>query len=193
MNALRASLVLVAGLATPAAGVASDEQGVVLLERHESSLDTTGQVRAADVDSAGVSVAEPSALGSISETVVPTIPERPLKRTGTLDPLTFGQEVARHFADLESCRIKVAEAARVPLGAVAAGEISLHWTVLPSGGTRDTVVLEVSQTDLVLMKCVRRRMNAWTFSAPVGGPYRAHYDYTFLDAPTSTREAGPKP
>lgn len=182
MNALGASLGLVVGLAASIPGqAAADEQGqgIVLLERHESSLDTTGKVRDADVDSAGVSVAEPMALGSISETTVPRIPERPLNPEGVIDPAAFRVDVARNFSDLESCRLKVAEAAGVPIGDVEAGEISLHWTVLPSGRTRDTVVLETVQTDLALMKCVRRRMNGWTFNQPVGGPFHAHFDYTF--------------
>ena len=49
----------------------------------------------------------------------------------------------------------------------------------PPDSPGDTVVFEIKQTDLALMKCIRRRMNAWTFTAPRGGPLPVDYDYTF--------------
>jgi len=153
--------------------------GILLLDDHESSLDTNGDIGDAKVDSSGTSIAEPQPLGPISETKVPRIPRRPLKKEGKIDAKVFSADLTRNFADIETCRLKVAAAAGVPLTKVIAGAISLHWTVLPSGRTRDTVVLETAKTDLAVMKCVRRRMNAWTFGKPVGGPVHADYDYVF--------------
>jgi hypothetical protein len=81
--------------------------------------------------------------------------------------------------DLELCRARVASAAGVPIEEVKAGTISLRWTILPTGGTRATLVLERSETELALMKCVRRRMNGWQFTAPEGGSVNVAYDYEF--------------
>lgn len=163
--------------------------GVVLLARRESALDVTGAVGDAEVDSAGVDIAASRNLGSISERPAPKIPRPPLHPKGTLDPQLLRLDLARNFRDIELCRFKVAAASGLPVTALSAGQISLHFTVLPSGGTRDTLVFETTQTDLALMKCVRRRMNAWRFSQPRGGPVSLAYDYTF---PTLGSAAGPR-
>ena len=153
--------------------------GIVLLNERESSLDATGRVGDAEIDAVGLTIDPPNELGTISERTVPRIPGRPLHKTGTLNKKLLGKEVEQRFRDIERCRLKVAAASEVPISKVTAGKIALHWTILPSGGTRDTLVFETTQTDLALMKCIRRRMNAWTFTAPRGGPVSVDYDYTF--------------
>jgi hypothetical protein len=62
---------------------------------------------------------------------------------------------------------------------VKAGQITAQWTILPAGDTRDTLVLEETTTALALMKCARRQMNAWRFTAPVGGPVDVAFQYDF--------------
>ena len=166
-------------LACGASAWARPPTGIVLLNERESSLDATGHVGDADIDAVGFTIDPPNDQGTISERTVPRIPRRPLQKAGTLNKQVLREEVEKRFRDIERCRFKVAAAFGLPIAKVNAGEIALHWTILPSGGTRDTVVFETKQTDLALMKCIRRRMNAWTFTAPRGGPLSVDYDYTF--------------
>lgn len=166
-------------LASCASAWARSPTGIVLLSQRESSVDVTGHVGDAAVDAAGIAIDPPKELGTVSERAAPKIPRAPLHKIGTVNKQRLREEVERSFRDIERCRFKVAAASGLPIAKVNAGEISLHWTILPSGGTRDTVVFEVKQTDLALMKCIRRRMNAWTFTAPRGGPLPVDYDYTF--------------
>jgi hypothetical protein len=166
-------------VASAAAAEPAGPVGIVLLARRASALDVTGTVGDAEVDSAGVDIAAARRIGTISERPAPEIPEPPLHPKGTLDPQLLKRDIVRNFRDIELCRFKVAEASGLPARALSAGEISLHFTVLPSGQARDTLVFETTQTDLTLMKCVRRRMNAWRFTQPRGGPVSLAYEYTF--------------
>lgn len=155
------------------------ETGIVLLNDHQTSLDTTGVVREAEVDSAGLAIVRPAALGTIAENAAPQIKRRALRRLGRLSRPAFDIELTKNFSDVEQCRFRVAAAAGIPLAKVRAGKISLHWTLLLSGHTRDTVVLEITATDFPLMKCIRRHMNGWRFTPPLGGPVPLDYDYVF--------------
>lgn len=166
-------------LASTALARSQPPVGIVLLNERESSMEVTGRVRDADVDAAGIDIDTPKDLGAVSERAVPRVRRRPLHKTGTLDKQRLREEVEKNSRDVERRRFKVAAASGLPVAKVNAGEISLHWTILPSGGTRDTLVFETRHTDLALMKCIRRRMNAWTFTAPRGGPVPVDYDYTF--------------
>ncbi|MEP6655438.1 MAG: hypothetical protein ABJA82_18885 [Myxococcales bacterium] len=158
---------------------AREESGIVLLNDHETSRDTTGAVRDAEVDSAGLAIVRPAALGTIAENAAPQIKRRPLRRAGKLDKPIFELELRKNFNDVEECRFRVAAAAGIPVATVKAGKISLHWTLLPSGRMRDTVVLETAATDFPLMKCIRRHMNGWKFTPPRGGSVSLDYDYLF--------------
>jgi hypothetical protein len=180
LTTIAAVLLIPSLLSIPAPSHARDRAtGIVLMSKRERSLDTRGKVGDAEVDSAGVKISAPG-IGTAKERAAPRIPKRPPGQVGTVDRETLRAEVAQNFKDLELCRYKLAAAAEVMLPQIQAGEISLHWTILPTGHTRDTVVLELTQTDLSLMKCIRRRMNAWTFTKPVGGPLPVDFDYTFV-------------
>lgn len=187
LTTIAATLLIPPLLSIPNPSRAEDRAtGIVLMNTRERSLDTNGKVGDMEVDSAGVKISSPR-TGAAKERKAPRIPRKPLAQVGTLDREILRAEVARNFTDLELCRYQLAAAAGVMLSRIAAGEISLHWTILPTGHTRDTVVLELRQTDLSLMKCIRRRMNAWTFTKPVGGPLPVDFDYTFV-APEELRD-----
>lgn len=155
------------------------EAGVVQLSRKTAARSATGKLKDVAIDRADVKIEEAPPLGQLKERPVPRIARRPLRKTGKLDPATFAREVSERFRDFELCRLKVARLAGVPLGDVAAGQISVRWTVLASGRTRGTLVFEGTETDLPVMKCARRRMNAWQFTPPTGGPVEVEYDYDF--------------
>ena len=172
---------LLAGFAAAGPG-GSQSEGIVMLARQQRSLDTTGELRNVDVDTAQVQIAAAPPVGEMEERTAPRIPRRPLRREGTIRPAVLAAEVRNHFRDLEVCRLKVARAGSIAPSQVKAGEITLHWTILPSGATQGTLVFETTETDLALMKCIRRRMNGWRFTQPTGGPLHAEYDYRFASA-----------
>jgi hypothetical protein len=116
---------------------------------------------------------------------------RPLRRIGKLDPAILSREVNERFRDFELCRVKVARLAGIRLDDLKAGQITARWTILPGGDTRDTLVLEVSDTALAVMRCARRRMNAWRFTGPVGGPVEVEYDYDFSRPEPAGKPATP--
>lgn len=158
---------------------AAESPGIVRLARQQRAIETTGQLRDVDVDRARVEIAAAPPLGTIKERTAPEIPRRPLRRVGTLDRKVLAAEIRAQIADAELCRFKVAQAAGIPPADVKAGELTLHWTIQTTGETRGTLVFEGTETDLALMKCVRRRMNGWRFSKPSGGPVDVEYDYRF--------------
>jgi hypothetical protein len=93
----------------------------------------------------------------------------------------FRREVEQRFGDLELCRTQVARAAGIPWEEVEAGSLALRWTILPSGGTRDPLVLEEEETSLPLMRCVRRHMDGWHFTAPRNRPVLVEFGYSFFE------------
>jgi hypothetical protein len=173
----------VAAMGSPVGtAAAEDTTGIVTLARKQRALETTGQLRDVDIDTAQVEIAAPPPIGALRERNAPKIARRPLRRIGKVDPDVLGAEIRAKIADAELCRLKVARAAGMAPSAVKAGEITLHWTIDPSGDTRGTLVFEGTETDLALMKCVRRRMNGWRFSKPSGGSVEVEYDYRFASA-----------
>lgn len=160
-------------------GWCKEALGIVRLARQERSLETTGKIQDVDVDAAAISISDAPPLGEVTERPAPAVKERPLHPRGTIDRSTLAKEVAERFRDLELCRARVARVAGVALDQVKAGELTLRWTITARGGTRGTLVLERTETDLPIMKCIRRRMNAWQFSPPKGGVVQVSYDYQF--------------
>lgn len=69
-----------------------------------------------------------------------------MRRAGKLDKPICELELRKNFNDVEEWRFRVAAAAGIPVAKVKAGKVSLHWTLLPSGRMRDTLVLEAVAT-----------------------------------------------
>jgi hypothetical protein len=170
---------------------AAPPSGVVTLSRKLRAKDPTGTVREVDIDGTAVKIEEAGPPGTARERPVPRARRRPLRRIGRLDPAILAREVNDRFRDFELCRVKVARVTGLRLDELKAGQITVRWTILPSGDTRDTLVLEVSDTALAVMKCARRRMNAWRFTAPAGGPVEMEYDYEFSGGQAPATKTAP--
>jgi hypothetical protein len=165
--------------------------GVVTLSRKLRAKDPTAKISEVELDGTAVKIEEATAPGAIQEPPVPRMRSRPLRRIGKLDPAILSREVNERFRDFELCRVKVARLAGIRLDDLKAGQITARWTILPGGDTRDTLVLEVSDTALAVMRCARRRMNAWRFTGPVGGPVEVEYDYDFSRPEPAGKPATP--
>jgi hypothetical protein len=161
------------------AHAAAESEGIVQLRRKLLAPESTGEPSEVTVDRAEVKIEEAPPLGEVKERKVPRVRRRPIRRIGKIDLAILGQEVGARFRDFELCRARVARVTERDLSKVKAGRISVRWTIVPDGGTRDTLVFEETDTDLALMKCARRRMNGWTFTPPTGGPVDVEYDYRF--------------
>lgn len=158
---------------------AAESEGIIQLRRELMASGSTGEPSDVKVDGAGVEIAEAPPLGEIKERRVPKVRRRPIRRVGRIDESAIANEVKARFQEFELCRAKVARAKEVRLDEVKAGMISVRWTLGVNGTVSDTLVFEDTDTDLSLMKCARRRMNAWTFTPAVGGPVDLEYDYRF--------------
>ena len=168
--------ILMTALAADARGQSTG--GVVQLSRELRSEDRTGEIRDVDFDRLDVAIRRAVPLGELKERAVPRARRRG-ETPGRLDRAVLNREVKAQLQDFELCRVKVARLADIPLHEVKAGRITARWTILPSGDIRDTLVLEQTDTALGLMKCARRRMNAWRFTPAVGGPVEVAFQYDF--------------
>jgi hypothetical protein len=156
--------------------------GLLKLSEELRSSTLTGKFKEIDVAARNAKISS-AGVGSLVETPVRQPTRAALVREGRLDKRLLGTEVRRWLPDLEVCRTTVARGSGVTPAEVSAGTVGLRWTILPSGGARGALVLEQDATDLELMKCARKRMSAWRFTAPVDGPVEVAYSYTFAALP----------
>jgi hypothetical protein len=108
-------------------------------------------------------------------------PPRPPE--GAIDATRLSQEIQANFETLENCRVDVARARQVELSKVAADQLLLRWTIMPSGLTGSTEVVAARPVDLDLMDCVKAAMSRWTFTRPRGGAVHVERAFTFRRAP----------
>src|SRR4051812_693430 len=143
--------------------------GLLKLSDELRSSTLTGKFKEIDVAARNAKISTPG-VGSLVETPVRQPTRAALVREGRLDRRQLGAEVRKWLPDLEVCRTNVARAAGVTPAEISVGTVGLRWTILPSGAPRGALVLEEDATDLELMKCARKRMAAWRFTAPLDGP-----------------------
>jgi hypothetical protein len=187
-----ATLLALAAWEALAAHAAAEPEGIVQLRRKLLAPGSTGDPSEVAADRADVKIEEAPPLGEVRERKVPRVRRRPIRRIGKIDLAILGREVGARFLDFELCRARVARVTDKDLSEVKAGRISVRWTIVPDGGTRDTLVFEETDTDLALMKCARRRMNGWTFTPPTGGPVDVEYDYRFSPLASAIDEKTPR-
>jgi hypothetical protein len=120
-------------------------------------------------------------IKSVAADIADAPPPRPPE--GTIDPERLSQEIAANFESVESCRVDIARAKRVPPSKVVADELVLRWTIEPSGQTDSTEVVATTQVDLDLMDCVKAAMSRWSFSRPRGGAVRIERPFSFRLVP----------
>lgn len=183
-----AMMMMMLPAAARAAPGRANDSGIPSTNEREGSLQASGSAGRTDVDRAGVEIAVPASpdtAGAVSERQAPSSvddpPPRDKDNSGKVDRKVFDAEILRNISEIEACRSRVAAARDTAPANIQAGKIALHWTVLPSGHTRNALVFETTPTDLALMTCVRNRMNAWVFTPPQGGAVTAAYDYAFAD------------
>jgi hypothetical protein len=89
---------------------------------------------------------------------------------GFIPPKVLDAEISTRFEALEQCRINVARRQRVQVGDIEADRVTLRWTILRTGHVVATEAVATAPIDADVLDCVKRDMNAWTFSRPSGGP-----------------------
>jgi hypothetical protein len=135
--------------------------------------DSSGKVKEIDLDRAKIKIADAPPLAAATE--------RPAIKTAAASSRTgspadspavtaaLRTEINQRVRDVESCR-----------GSATSGQIQLRWRVQPDGRTSNTLVLEQQPTDMDIMKCARKRMEAWRFTPPTAAPVDVETSYSFV-------------
>jgi hypothetical protein len=148
--------------------------------RLEPSLYDTGRVGKINVAGGQMrpSGAHPDSREIEGERKAQTI-ERPPAYPGRVNRDALDRDLRSRFALLRLCRSDVARARRIALDAVTASQLTLRWTILPSGRVTDTLVVATAPVDGKVMDCVKRQMSLWTFASPEGGAARVERPFQF--------------
>jgi hypothetical protein len=83
-------------------------------------------------------------------------------------------EAEPYLRALRVCPLEVARKKQVPLGAIDAGHVELAFTIQPSGAVTEARAFASRGADDAVLACVGRRMFAWRFTPPDGGPAEVH-------------------
>ena len=170
---------LVEATATPAP---SSSSGLFL---REPSLYETGRVGKMGVSDSGVRIKQtqdgtkPKELRVDEKASAPEDAITGAQSRGLLNAAVLGREIRPRFALLKDCRIEVARQKRIEVSALAAGSLTLRWTVLQNGRVADTQVVATSPVDGRIIDCVKRQMSFWSFSPPTGGAARVERPFKF--------------
>jgi len=98
---------------------------------------------------------------------------------GSLSASIIAHELEKPVAALQDCRIEVARRQRRTWNAVAAGRVSLRWTILPAGTVAYVDVVPIDPLDLHVLDCVKATMARWTFARPRGGGVAVAMPFAF--------------
>jgi hypothetical protein len=96
-----------------------------------------------------------------------------------MDRDLLDHEVRPYVIRLRDCRLEVARRRQVAPSALNAGSVQLRWTILATGRTAEVRAIAPPDTDEDVMKCLSRRMWAWHFPSPPGGPVDVSYQLPF--------------
>jgi hypothetical protein len=168
--------------------------GVVLLGLG-GVLAQASELRGLDRQRPSVAVGELPKLGSVSapgtgrlteRRIVPSAPGAEATETSTAsaalthraDP-AIEAEYLRAEPQLAQCRIEVARRRRVLPSRIAAEEVTLRWTIEPSGRVRDAEAVTAAHTDLEVAACAKRVISDWRFRQIPGGPVTVEWTYRF--------------
>jgi outer membrane biosynthesis protein TonB len=92
-------------------------------------------------------------------------------------PAETAEEYHRTEARVANCRIEVARRRQVPPAKVAAGTVTVRFTVEPSGRVRDAEAISASDTDLEVSACAKRVLSEWVFAKHAGKPITVERTY----------------
>ncbi len=98
---------------------------------------------------------------------------------GSLSASIIAHELEKPVAALQNCRIEVARRQQRTWNAVAAGRVTLRWTILPAGTVAHVDVAPIDPIDLHVLDCVKRAMARWTFARPRDGTVAVAQPFAF--------------
>jgi hypothetical protein len=165
-----------------AGGAASADSGHSGLSGLDAELNGTGRVGA--ISPGTKSQIEAPDAGATPE----ARPARPIATTRPTETLgATPSDVARSADDNEeyrqtearvaACRVEVARRRQVPPAKVAAGTVTVRFTVEPTGRVRDAEAISASGTDLEVSACAKRVLSEWVFAKHAGKPVTVQRTY----------------
>jgi hypothetical protein len=159
----------------------------------QAEMHRTGQVGVPDLhsDGKGILVAAPTAQRPETRvrSIVATSSSKTSKWALLRDDPTLDIQYGRAFtASVERCRFDVARREGVNPAEIAAGTVTLRWTIEPSGRVRDVFAVASSPTDEGVTDCAKRMVASRVLLNPVAKPLALELTYTFRKISASTDE-----
>jgi hypothetical protein len=144
----------------------------------------TGRVAPSGLSGKGRGIVDAASIAQRSETRVHSgpgaAPPKALARISLRDDPDLAFQYGNAFAaSVERCRLDVARRLGVTLGEVAAGTLTLHWTLEPSGRVQDVSVFAWSPTDERVMACAELVVASRSLRNMVQAPVALEWTYAF--------------
>jgi hypothetical protein len=98
---------------------------------------------------------------------------------GSLSATIIAHQLVEPVAALQDCRIEEARRQRRRWDTVAAGRVTLRWTILLTGTVAQVEVVPIDPLDLHVLDCIKRTMTTWTFARPDGGAVAVAQPFAF--------------
>ena len=137
------------------------------------SLHETGRVGSIPFVRPGAPIEWTLAGDSLREQQVrpvrPGITDAATTPVGLISSSLLEHQMRQPVAALENCRIDVARWQNQRWNQVAAGRVTLHWTILPTGAISQIEVKPLDPLDAYVLECVKSAMALWTFARPSWG------------------------
>jgi hypothetical protein len=173
--------IAITGAGWPASGQPEPSPAAV---RAGPSIKETGRVAKTGVADPGIKIRDAHSERATGELPVDKLPapvERPTsgEASGQIDEAVLARQIRSRFAGLSECPVEVARHRHMSRASAASGRFTLRWTILRSGRVADTAVVANSTVNDRVMDCVKRRMNGWSFTPPVGGSVHLERPFRF--------------
>lgn len=154
----------------------------------EAELHRTGQVAVPDLYGEGNGILTSTSIKDGPETRVLPVsaspPTKALARISLRNDPTLAFQFGKAFAaSVEECRFDAARRGGIAPAKIAAGTITLRWTIEPSGHVRDISAIAWSPTDAAVTACAKRLVAIRMLLNPVETPLALEWTYTFRKMP----------
>ena len=144
------------------------------------SLRETGRVGSIPLVRPGALIEWTPAGASLREQQVrPVIGDAASAPAGFISTSLLEHEMEEPVAALENCRIEVARRQNQRWNQVAAGRVTLHWTILPTGAISQIDVKPLDPLDVEVLECMKSAMELWTFARPSWGTVTVVHPFAF--------------
>jgi hypothetical protein len=155
------------------------------------SIRETGRVANTGVATPGIEIRDAHHDRTAAE--LPVDKAAPVERPtadapGRIDQAVLAQQIRSRFAALTECPVEISRHQHVTRASAASGRFTLRWTILPTGRVAETAIVATSPANDRVMDCVKRQMNAWSFTPPEGGSVRLERPFRFGGRGPTTRE-----